>query len=282
MRLARATTTPNGFGRFDHRLKRSRTLDEVLTEFGLSPHPRLVLVVEGATELLLVPRVMQMLGVSTDEAFISVQDAEGVNKDLNALMAFLAPRVKPDGDGRHLTLIRPPTRLLVVLDPEGRVTTEEARQERRKVWVDRIHRAIPGASKNKAVREQIDPLVDLITWNPRGESFEFAHFTDCEIARAVLRLPGHERPQTLQAATATVAKLRSVRGGLDSMFPNSSKGRLAEELQPVLEGKIRRADSRGTAGNIAMVKVLEKATALAYEFPRRNLVIGLRPRLDSD
>ncbi len=225
---------------------------------------------------------MQMLGVSTDEAFISVQDAEGVNKDLNALMAFLAPRVKPDGDGRHLTLIRPPTRLLVVLDPEGRVTTEEARQERRKVWVDRIHRAIPGASKNKAVREQIDPLVDLITWNPRGESFEFAHFTDCEIARAVLRLPGHERPQTLQAATATVAKLRSVRGGLDSMFPNSSKGRLAEELQPVLEGKIRRADSRGTAGNIAMVKVLEKATALAYEFPRRNLVIGLRPRLDSD
>jgi hypothetical protein len=273
---------PRTRGPFDRRLKRTRSLDEVLTEFGLSPHPRLVLVVEGATELLLVPSAMQMLGISTDEDFISVQDAEGVDKDLNALMAFLAPRVRSDGDGRHLPLIRPPTRLLVVLDPEGRVTTEEARQDRRKVWVDRIHRAIPGGSNSQAVREQIDPLVDLITWNLRGESFEFAHFTDREIAAAILRLPRHERPQTLQAATATVAKLRSVRGGLDSMFPNSSKGRLAKELQPVLEAKIRRAESRGTVGNIAMVKVLQKATDLAYEFPRRHLVLGLSPRLGLD
>jgi hypothetical protein len=150
------------------------------------------------------------------------------------------------------------------------------------VWVNRIHRAIPGASKNQAVREQIDPLVDLVTWNRRGESFEFAHFSDREIAGAILRLPGHRRPQTLQAATATVARLRSLRAGLDSMFPNSSKGRLAQELWPVLEAKIRRAQSRGTVGNIAVVQVLDKATELAYEFPRRNLVIGLRPRIAAD
>jgi hypothetical protein len=49
----------------------------------------------------------------------------------------------------------------------------------------------------------------------RGESFEFAHFTDREIAGAVLRLLGDERAQTLQAATATVAKaaVRSGRAG---------------------------------------------------------------------
>jgi len=269
-------------GPFAYRLKRTRPLDGVLTEFGLSPHPRLVLVVEGATELLLIRRAMEMLGVSTDEDFISVQDAEGVDKDLKALLGFLAPRVKPDTEGRYLDLIRPPTRFLVVFDPEGRVSTEEARSKRRTGWVDRIHRAIPCESKNQAVREQIDPLVELTTWNQRGESFEFAHFTDRQIAVAIGRLPGHRQPQTLQAATTTVTKLRSVRGGLDSMFPNSSKGRLAEELLPVLEAKIRRAQSRGAVGNIAMVKVLDRAIELAYEFPRRNLVIGLRPRLGSE
>jgi hypothetical protein len=262
-------------GPFSRRLKATRPLDEVLTEFGLSPHPRLVLVVEGATELLLIPRAMELLDVSTDEDFISVQNAEGVERDLSTLLGFLAPRVKPDVQGRYLDLIRPPTRFLIVFDPEGRVSTEEGRKKRRKAWVERIQRAIPGESNNKVVAEQIDGLVELMTWNRRGDSFEFAHFTDREIAQAVLRLPRLGRSQTLEAATATVKKLRAAHGNLETMFRQSTKGRLAEELRPVLERKLKRAKERGTLERISLVAVLDRAIELAIEYPRRNLVIGL-------
>jgi hypothetical protein len=272
-----------GRGRFDHRLKRKRPLDAVLTEFGLSPHPRLVLVVEGTTELLLIPCAMKLLGVTTDEDFISVQDAEGVDKDLKALLGFLAPRVNAEGDGHYRDLVRPPTRFLVVFDPEGRVSTDEGREKRRAAWVDRIHRAIPGESKNPAVREQVEPLVELATWNLRGESFEFAHFTDRQIAAAVLRIPGHRKSRTLETVTEQVAKLRSLHGNLETQLPpRSSKGPLARQLQPVLEQKIQRAQARGTAGTIPLVKVLDRAIELAYEYPRKNLVIGLRPRISTD
>lgn len=68
---------PRTAGPFDGRLKRQRPLDALLTDFGLSPHPRLVLVVEGPTERLLFPRVMRQVGLRTDDDFISIQDAEG-------------------------------------------------------------------------------------------------------------------------------------------------------------------------------------------------------------
>jgi hypothetical protein len=266
--------------RFDHRLKRKRQLDAVLTEFGLSPHPRLVLVVEGATEVLHIHRAMEMLGISTDEDFISVQDAEGVDKDLKALLAFMAPRVEPDDNGRHLDLIRPATRFLVVFDPEGTVGTPAARRKRRDGWVDRIHRAIPGMRNNQAVREQVESLVELITWNTRDETFEFAHFTDREIAAAILRLYSHRELRTLADMTAEVVQLRRCRGNLSKLLPTrSSKVSLAKELLPVLERKIKRVEASGTATKVPLVKVLERAVELAYAYPRKNLVIGTRPRL---
>lgn len=75
---------------YDLRLKRRRPLDAVLTDFGLPPHPQLILVVEGLTERLFVPRMMQRLGLPTDEDFISVHDAEGVTTNLGPLLAYLA------------------------------------------------------------------------------------------------------------------------------------------------------------------------------------------------
>jgi hypothetical protein len=261
-------------GRRTSRLKASRPLDEVLTDFGLSPHPRLVLVVEGDTEMLLVPPVMQLLRISTDEDFISVQNAEGVERDLGSLLGFLAPRVKPDPDGEYLDLIRPPTRFLIVFDPEGRASTTDGRAKRRRAWVQRLERALPVERRQHGAREEIDALVELVTWNARGESFEFAHFTDLELAKAILQLPRSTRTQSLAEARKTVAALRARNGNLASMFPHSSKGRLAEELRPVLERKLERARARDTLERMPLVRVLDRALDLAYEYPRRNLVIG--------
>lgn len=50
-------------------------LDAVLMEFGLSPHPAVVLVLEGATEMKLMPRVMDMLDIPRRESFIKLVDS---------------------------------------------------------------------------------------------------------------------------------------------------------------------------------------------------------------
>jgi hypothetical protein len=268
---------PRTRGPFDHRLKQTRQLDEVLTEFGLSPHPRLVLIVEGQTELLLVPRVIEMFDLSTDEDFISIQSAEGVTTNLNSLFSYIAPRVKPDEAGRYLAPTRPLTRALVVYDPEGPVADTSGREKRRAKWVGRILFTLPSEYRSDTVREQLDQLVEVVTWNDRGESFEYAHFTDRQLAAGILQMPEHGRGRTLPEMTELVRKHRARRGSLKKLMKGSKVG-LAEALWPVLEGKIQRAVGRGTETTIPVVAVVDRAVTLAQEYPRRNLVIGLRPR----
>ena len=268
----------------DRRLRRTRSLDEVLTDFGLSPHPRLVLVVEGDTELLLAPRAMPLLYTDVNEDVISIQNAAGVGDDIGILMSFVAPRTMlDDTDERrpYLDLSRPLTRVLVVLDPEGPATTEAGREKRRQGWLDRILRALPKEHR-EAVRDQIDVLVKVTTWNKRGESFEFAHFTNRELARAILSLQGH-REKSLSEMMGHVIKLRAIGGNLKSLLPpRGSKVELADALWPTLERKIKLAIGKKTESSIPIVKILDEAVALAYEYPRSRVVIGLPPTKPSE
>jgi hypothetical protein len=261
----------------DGRLRSRRSLDEVLTRFGLSPHPRLVLVVEGDTELLLIPRVMEHFAMKINDDTISIQNAEGVHRDLSALMGFLAPRVAAEATDGHLELTRPATRVLVVFDPEGPAATATGRNKLQKDWIDRILRVFPREYQSDAVREQIALLVEVTTWNSKSESFEFAHFTDPQIASAMLQVPGRHRKRSLAEMSALVAELRAKRANLKTASRGLGKVMLAEELWPILEAKLRRAEARGTADRIPVVGVLDHALDLAQEFPRRGLVIGVEP-----
>lgn len=271
---------PRTRGPLDDRLKRRRPLNSLLTEFGLSPHPRLVLAVEGETELLLFPRVMETLGLRTEDDFIAIEDAGGVDRDLSPLVAYaVAPRVARDSaeqsDGRYVRLQRPPTRLLVVFDAEGHFATAAERLKRRDVWVDRLMKALPPDMKTPAVRTQVRQLVTVATWTRTGTSFEFAHFTDGEIAAASDRLDQRPKAPTLEKRLAVLTKLRAKRGNLDKLLGPISKVALADELWPVLEAKIERALARKTERRIPIVRVIDQAAELASEFPRRNLVIAL-------
>jgi len=284
-RAKRLPAAPSRFpGSFDTRLKRRRALDEVLTEFGLSPHPHLVLVVEGETELLLFPRVMEHFGVRTDDDFISIQMAGGVRRDLSSLIAYaVAPRVQPeagDENARYLKLVRPPTRILVVFDAEPPVATTADREKRRSNWVKRIMLAMPREIRHDAamaerVREQVDGLVDLITWNSRGDSFEFAHFTDRQIAVAIDRLDAGPRKPDLATLVTRVAGIRRRHANLEEVLHRVSKVDLADALWPILESKIKAAVRRKTDDRIPVVRVLHKTLRLAHEYPRRNLVLAL-------
>ncbi len=126
---------------FDTRLKPRGHVDRLLTDFGLSPQPRLVLVVEGATELLIFPKLMEHFEIRTDREFIAIEDREGVGKDIASLVAYaIAPPTEVEEAGRYLVPLRPLTRLLVVNDAEGPMATSKQRGKQRDKWIDRVLR----------------------------------------------------------------------------------------------------------------------------------------------
>jgi len=274
---------PRTRGVFDNRLKRRRSLNSLLTDFDLSPHPHLVLAVEGATELSLFPRAMKLLGLPTDDDFIAIEDAGGVDRDLTPLVAYaVAPRVLVDSaeavGGRYVRLQRPPTRLLVVFDAEGHFATAADRRARRELWVDRLMQTLPAEFQTPVVRDQLARLVTVATWTSTGTSFEFAHFTDSEIATASAGLDRRALQPSMAERLSVIAKLRAAHGNLDQLLGPISKVALANELWPMLAAKIDRALERGTERRIPIVRVIDQAAALANELPRRNLVIALEPQ----
>lgn len=281
----RAKPLPEPDGRFRDpfasRLERRRPLDEVLTDFGLSPHPRVVLVVEGASEQLLFPRVMDTFGIRTEEDFIAIQDAGGVGRDLAPLIAYLAPRLGEQQD-RYVELLRPPTRILVVLDAEGPVATAEQREKRRQRWVDRLMQTLPrelqqDAARAKVIRQQLEFLVEISTWKRSGESFEFAHFTDRQIARAINRLDSRQRKPTFEKLVELVAGTRAWRANLDELLHGVSKLDLADELWPLLERRLVRSRESPNLRRIPIVRVLDRALELAHQFGRGRVVLALEP-----
>lgn len=263
-------------GEFHSRLKRQGNLDKVLTRFGLSPHPSLVMVVEGETEMLILPRLMELFGIRTDEDFISIQNREGVTKDIRSLLAYaVAPRIAKEPGSDHLDLNRPLTRVLIVSDPEGPMATSEQREERRLDWVKRLERTLPRQMITPSVRTSLDRLVFVDVWNARDENFEFAHFTDRQIAQAIDEADRRERRLTVDQLIPQVKRCRDTKSNLQSVLGRTPKGRMAEALWPTLETKVKRAQERGTAEKIPAVKIIDRATDLAREIPRRNVVIPM-------
>jgi hypothetical protein len=259
------------------RLTTKRRLDEVLTEYGLSPHPSLVVVLEGKTEMTVWPRLLDYYGVSHNEDFITVIDGHGVDTDLTSLMTFAAPRVTPWHTDGVLQLVRPATRFLIVSDPENKMATSESRDKRRSEWVTLLFEAIPVQYRTPALLNQLDLLVFTETWNDADESFEFANFTPREIARAIKRLPEPVATKPLDELVQIVESIRSTSGNLKH-FEDAQlrKGNLVIELWPILKGKLDRATPRGTHLRIPAVRILQRAVHLASEFPRDGLLLDGR------
>ena len=125
------------------------------------------------------------------------------------------------------------------------------------------------------MRQQLDGLVKTTTWKRTGESFEFAHFTDRQIAHAIQTLDKRPRQPTFEGRVQAVARVRAKRGNLKTVLGYVSKPDLAEELWPVLEKKLTAAQRLGTQRRIPIVRVLEEALRIAQEWPRRGTVLSL-------
>ncbi len=243
-------------------------------DYGLSPHPALVLVLEGATEMTVIPRVMDMLNTPREAGFIELVNGGGVGRDFGFLAAYIAAPKLGESISDAIALTRPATRFLVVLDPEGPFATPEMREGKRQDWVEQINQTILATYGTPIARSELDQMVLVDTW---GAAFEFAHFTDEEIAGAILAT---YRGATITAAEELTKRVGNIRrkGNLETLwrewaYPRPSKVAIINTLWPVLERKIRDAFAHENLEAIPVARIVLRVEALASEFVRHGLII---------
>jgi hypothetical protein len=243
---------------------RPESLDAALTDLRLSPFPSLVIGVEGATEFKLVPLVMKHLGIQWDRSRIEIVDFGGTERDLSLLARYAGEPVLGQDLGRGVVLDRPLTRFLVMTDAENRYKDPAHRRYQRRLLLDSLTQNVP---KELQADYYIDTrkgrIVDIWTWGRMP--FEFAHFTDEELAHAMQSIASvpypHNRARLIQGINSQ--RTRSPAPDVEKVFWRNSdlkKTTLADALWPVLEHKINQAIQRGQKGPSVM-----QACLRAYE-----------------
>jgi hypothetical protein len=248
---------------------RPRSLDWALTRLRLSPFPALLLAVEGATEFLLVPRLMELLGMRMDKGFIQLVDFGGSDKSTKsnklALVArYAAEPVIGEDYGTWVVLDRPLTRLLVLTDAENCYATPEDRRYQRKLLLDSLTVNVPpNLRRDLYTDRKRDRIVEIKTWGKYP--FEFAHFTDAKLADIMLGAAKVPYPKGRAALVNAIHMQRTLDPSpdVDDVFwkgSGLSKTVLAEALWPSLEARIKRNIEHGHEGPPIMQGVLR-----AYE-----------------
>jgi hypothetical protein len=260
------------------RLVRDRaTLDADLTDFGLSPHPVLILVLEGKSEMVLIPAAMRAAGFTISRNGIQVIDGQGTTRDFTP---FIVPMAAPDvtafsGDPDYVMLTRPPTRVLVATDPEGSFS-DAKREKTRRSYVTAIATAMEKTQGVETPEDELDTLVSTFTWG--RFCMEYSCFTDLELASAITRL---KRAGDAPVTVAEVAAARSSddpNGRLRSLLDRGTtvkKPDLALALVPLVELEVRTALERNTLADTPIGRLLIKIEEEALKSrPERMIMRG--------
>ena len=221
---------------------RSQPLDANLSSLGISPHPGVVLVVEGETEEVIVPLVRDHVRIPARAELMQSVVMRGVRRDLTKLAAFASAPLIDRHQADAWLVVKPPTRLVLVVDPDPPFDTPENVETERQKILDEII-AVVRAQGVDPIREDIDSLVTVRTWTQ--PCFEFAHFTDAELSSALLRV--HPNCGGLDGAALESALESHRRSGQDikvvwkNWRPRVSKTDLGRRLWPVLEARLNQA-----------------------------------------
>jgi len=241
-----------------------KPLDSVLADYGLVSHPRLLLLVEGETEHLLLPRLLTEFARYEPE-FIRVQllGGDSVSPQLLA-RHVVTPRIAHRlGDGWLLDA--PLTALMITIDQEGGWATQEQRDRKVRAIREGVRHEV--RLQNADIDEEtLGYLIHVQTWGQAG-CFELANFTDDQlIAGLTAAAPRNARSQK-PTSTVIAQLVRQARSGdisVDVLVGRcrTSKPLLADALWPALREK---AESEIKAGSITtpVVRVLAEAVRIA-------------------
>lgn len=241
----------------------SRERAEALHDYRLTGQPAVYLALEGETEMVIASKVLDLYGLDADSDLVRLVDLEGVDHDLGLLARAVAlPRLDLGSD-RFARARSPIVGLVVAVDPESRYKTVEQRAKQEANMINAVLRSLPKAARTETMRANLQHLIRLRTWGTN--SFEFAHFTDLQLARALRRLGGRAAPPVADLRRE-MATYRDRHANLDKLWANwpvrITKPELAEALWPTLH---RRATSRSRGPLPPIVDVVDQAVHLAHE-----------------
>jgi len=221
----------------------SISLERALARYGLSPHSRVLLVVEGETERIYIGALLDGMGLA-DSHLVRVV-VQGTSSDWPwQLAAMIVPRLGELRGGRRM-LDSMPTALMIAMDPEGHWRTQADVDRRRTELQRRVsaHVAAQGATLSQ---DELDMLVQARNW---GEfTFELANFADGELETAIQsialahRLPGTDSDGWKAQLRTAIEYVRhgklDIKVVFDRMGWSVLKTDLASALVPVLVSKL--------------------------------------------
>ncbi|MDE0268647.1 MAG: hypothetical protein OXI96_06385 [Acidimicrobiaceae bacterium] len=220
---------------------------KTLRDYRLENTPTVVVAVEGDTEMMIVPRVLKLVAPGSSSRLVKFVNLKSVSGDPKLVARSIAiPEVHPD-HGDAFLLLRPLTAFVVVVDPESRYSTPQKVEKQHKQVVDSIIESLPDEFRTRVRRSDIEHLVVIRTWGDGG-CFEFANFTDEELAlgiqRVAKRKPDHISnciPE-IEAIEKQLAKARKQKKDIKTVWRRwdceFSKIELAEETWPMLKKKL--------------------------------------------
>ncbi len=226
---------------------RPESLDGRLSGLGLSPHPGVVLVIEGETEEVLFPLVRDHLQMPRQAEVVQSLVLRGVGKDLTKLAAFAsAPLIeRKERDG--WLLVKPPVVLMIAIDPDAPYDTPPGIEYERKKIIDEIV-AVVRAQGVDPDRNALETLVRVTTWT--DGCFEFQQFSNEELADALIavhpRHGGLTRERLAEALSHHRAAHHDIKHVWANWRPEPSKRDLARALWPVLRKKLDAAAGKPT------------------------------------
>jgi hypothetical protein len=272
-----------GYVVLDDRLRSEpERLGSLLTDRGLSPTPAVLLVLEGQTETLIMPRVLaELFGGPVPPTLIELVNMMTVDRDLDLLIRHeIAPRLGDDY-GDFVFLARPPTRVLIAVDAEKRYRTPAMRETQRQKLVNRLFESLEPRHRTPRAQQDLDGLVEVTTWG--RHPWEFANFTNEEIARGIMScttLPAGITRSDLLIAVRSQRLLTTGSANVSAisrLWPQKiSKIALAEALWPRFQAKVLRDVESGPPYRVPAVRVGVRALRSALSTHRRHVVLPLR------
>jgi hypothetical protein len=229
--------------RLTPRYSEAETLERALADLGLSPHPKVIVLVEGETELHHVPRLLQEFDISQPQD-VRVQRTKGSKVNAHLIARYgVTPRI-----GRRIQdcwlLDASPTALLIAMDAENDFETPAKRDDVRR----KLQEAIREEVKYQDADISQDELDILVNIRVRGDDkYELANFTDDELVPAITAIAATQTNSLVHSATwekdlrselqAARAAHEDIKVPLGHMRVKEDKVELARILWPVLRAK---------------------------------------------
>jgi hypothetical protein len=162
----------------------------------------------------------------------------------------------------------------VVVDPDPPYDSPMNVEEQRRLIVEEII-AVVRAQGVEPNRDDVDSLVSVKTWS--ASCFEFAHFTDDELAEALLKVHPHcggwDKARLVAALRAQRDNGWDIKNVWKNWRPPPSKTALARELWPVLRSKLDAAADDPTADLPPIAEALISAFREAVRRPHGRFVL---------